>query len=304
MRTSCLSIVLFFVYKITKLRLSTVNRGQTIFPCIEPGDSAESTSKLCRALVADARNGSSFHTVSRGDLWNRSVLDRACSDATSEQGLLRVEPVTGRALLFRSAGPDGHVNPTTWHAGCATEGGKEKHILTFFRSVASSVSPQLPTASDELLQQPDDSVVQQESIRENNDVEDECEEGWIGPDCRQCAPGYTGDFCTRALESASTDSNDNSCSATLQPTWVVTRPEEPQSSGVAVGRGAGGLQELRVFDSFLSPSEVAHLSTLGKQLVQTKHGTVKGYMSRVELSKVTAAKKDAIYRMVRCTATR
>lgn len=183
-------------------------------------------------------------------------------------------PVVGRALLFRSAGPDGYVDPTTWHAGCATHSGKEKHILTFFRSLASSAPSQ-------------------QLIGDRTNVEDECEEGWVGPDCRQCAPGYTGDFCTRLVESESTISTENSCEVALEPSSVVTRREDSQNIAV------DPLHELRVFDSFLSTSEVAHLSALGKQLVQTKHGTVKGYMSRVELSTVAAAKQDAIYQVVR-----
>jgi hypothetical protein len=248
-------------------------RGQTIFPCIEKGNNAETTSELCRALVADAQKGSSLHTVSRGDLWNRSVFDGVC-DATSDQGLLRVAPVAGRALLFRSSGPDGMVDPTTWHAGCATHSGKEKHILTFFRSLASSAPSQQLTGG-------------------RKDVEDECEEGWIGLDCRQCAPGYTGDFCTRAADFEPTISAENSCEVPLEPSSVITRREESQNIAV------DALEELRVFDGFLSTSEVAHLSALGKQLVQTKHGTVKGYMSRVELSTVAAAKHDAIYQAVR-----
>ena len=277
--------------------MSIISRGETIFPCIEKGDTTAAANELCRALVADAQNGS-LHAANRGNLWNRNVFDRACRDVTSDQGLLRVAPVTGRALLFRSTGPDGRqVDPTTWHAGCATHNGKEKHILTFFRSLGPSVLSEQSSTVYELLQNSDESIIRQELAEETTDGEDECEEGWVGPECRQCAPGYVGDFCTRAVESESTTSHENNCEVALEPTSVVTRSEDPQVTAVDTSNDAP--EELHVFDGFLSTSEVEHLSALGKQLVQTKHGTVKGYMSRVELSKVAAAKKDVIYRAVR-----
>eukprot|EP01043_Picozoa_sp_COSAG02_P052542 COSAG02_NODE_5678_length_4134_cov_4.936059_1_plen_870_part_00 len=34
------------------------------------------------------------------------------------------------------------------------------------------------------------------------DLEEACDEGWSGPDCLDCAPGYTGDFCSRVVEPA------------------------------------------------------------------------------------------------------
>ena len=249
-------------------------------------------------MEADAQNGSSFHAASRGDLWNRSVFDRACRNDTPDKGLLRVAPVTGRALLFRSAGPDGRqVDPTTWHAGCATHNGKEKHILTFFRSIEPSALSQHPSAVDELLPNSYQRVVRRELAEEDSDGDEECAEGWTGPDCRHCAPGYVGDFCTRAIETGSTTSDENNCDAAIEPTTVIVRPEDQQAS--TVGASNDALEELRVFDGFLSASEIDHLAALGKQLVQSKHGTVKGYISRVELSKVAEAKKDAIYRTVR-----
>eukprot|EP01043_Picozoa_sp_COSAG02_P028050 COSAG02_NODE_1683_length_11339_cov_976.310409_2_plen_224_part_00 len=211
--------------------------------------------------------------------------------------MLRVAPVTGRALVFRSAGlGERHVDPTTWHAGCATMHGKEKHILTFFRSVASPVRSESPARLDDSLQQIDGSAVRRGGNGESKDAEDECEEGWVGHDCRRCAPGYTGDFCTLAVESDSTALDVKNRDAALEPSSVIVRRDESQSAD----SGHDAPEELRVFDGFLSASEVAHLSVLGKQLLQTKHGTVKGYMSRVELSKVAAAKKDAIYQAV-CT---
>ena len=36
--------------------------------------------------------------------------------------------------------------------------------------------------------------------RQEEKVEDGCDEGWTGPDCLECAAGYTGEFCTRAEE--------------------------------------------------------------------------------------------------------
>lgn len=311
--------------------------GETIFPCEQADGSShngESLSKLCQALVADARNGSSMHAGvgKRGDLWNRDIFEGACAatgavGGSSSDRMLRVAPVAGRALLFRSAGPDGLVDPTTWHAGCATLDGGEKHILTFFRSVTNE--PPTPTTTTTMttvavddvseVRQPAEMGQQQDVSGESSaGDEGECDEGWSGHDCRECAPGYSGDFCTRDVKTDTPDSAQK-CDDKPVPSRVVARVRDPNDAAGNAAEGddaegsetklprpseASQLEELHVFDGFLSASEVAHLSALGRRLVQTKYGTVKGYMSRAELSKIKAAKADEVYMDVRCIALR
>ena len=67
--------------------------------------------------------------------------------------------------------------------------------------------------------------------RQEERVEDVCDEGWTGPDCLECAAGYTGEFCTRAEDPAPSDTD-----ATEERPSLAKVPAKKKSKRKAKGR--------------------------------------------------------------------
>jgi hypothetical protein len=70
-----------------------------------------------------------------------------------------------------------------------------------------------------------------DGVAEQVAADDGCEEGWTGADCLQCAPGYSGDFCTR--DSDGGDSAAAAASAAAASAASAAGSETAEAEAVA-----------------------------------------------------------------------